>query len=694
MYSKILAAVRGEVSGARALAYVGEIVRHHRIQASPGYRAAAEWAAGAFAAAGLEHRIISFTSDGLVSYWTSPSFEEWVCEGATLDLVVPAAEARRLCDYDELKISVVQRSGPTPPGGVEAQLVVVEDPERAESYASLDVRGKLVLVRGDLERIRQLAVVRGGAAGIITDGIWEFPPIRTRMDLPDARQYSSFWWGAPGEPRCFGFVLSPRQGEWLREVARRAAADGREVRLHAEVRSRFYAGALEDVEAVLPGTGRGEVLVVAHLCHPQWSANDNASGCGAAIEAARVLAKLVKSGTLPRPARGIRFLLVPEMSGTYAFLASNEDLIPGMAAAINLDMVGENQELCGSSLLVERPPRALGSFAGDVAALILESMTQEVPNLAKTDAHALFRHSVTPFSGGSDHYILSDPTVGVPCPMLIQWPDKYYHTSEDTLDKVDPRMLARAAALTATYAYFLAAAGEREVVWLAGEMAGLFAAEAARIVRRNVTGPRLSRARAALDFARDRKAEDIYSLRRLLSSPSPAAEAAFSAATERLASTVGGVWDHAERVLASAPSGAAPGETKEAVAEDMPAAAGTGAGAALPPPPAGWEACPVDPALRPRRTFRGPLGQRQLAGRLDEASRETWLQESSAYLKSLGKEPGLVRGLATVAMYWTDGRRTLDEINRLVQLEYGVSDLTLLGKIFELLARQGHIAWN
>lgn len=684
MFTNVLAAVRGEVSGARALAYVGEIVRHHRIQASPGYRAAAEWANGAFAATGLEHRIISYPSDGMTAYWTNPSFEEWACQGATLDLVSPAGEARRLCDYDEVKISVIQRSCATPPGGVEAEIVAVDEPERAESYSSLDVRGKYVLVRGDLERIRQLAVVQRGAAGIISDTMWEFPPVRTRMDVPDARQYSSFWWGAPGEPRCFGFVLSPRQGEWLRNLIRRAEAGGQPVRLRGEVKSSFYAGAIEDVEAVLQGTGPGEVLVVAHLCHPQWSANDNASGCGAAIEAARALEKLVDSGALPRPSRSIRFLLVPEMFGTYAFLARNENLIPGIAAAINLDMVGENQEVCGSSMLVERPPRALGSFAGDVAALVLEAMAQEVPNLAKTDAYALFRHSVTPFSGGSDHYILSDPTVGVPCPMLIQWPDKYYHTSEDTLDKVDPRSLARAAVLTATYAYFMAAAGEPEVVWLAGEMAGMYGTEAARAARRTSTSAQASRTRPVLEFCRDRKHEDIDSLRRLLSGPSIAAETAISAAKERVADLTEGVLAHCERVMAAAqamtPPVVKPGQSPGA--------------AELPPAPAGWEACPVDPARRPRRTFRGPLGQRSLAAGLDDEAREVWLQQSTAYAKSLGKDPGIVRGLVTIAMYWTDGARTLEEINRLVDMEYGMSDVTLLGKIYELLARQGHIVWE
>ena len=101
----------------------------------------------------------------------------------------------------------------------------------------------------------------------------------------------------------------------------------RKVRLHAKVNSRLYSGKIENVTAVIKGRTDEEVLVVAHLCHPQHSANDNASGCGAVIEVARVLRKLVVEKRLPRPKRTIRFLLVPEMTGTYAYLATNKRLI-------------------------------------------------------------------------------------------------------------------------------------------------------------------------------------------------------------------------------------------------------------------------------------------------------------------------------------------------------------------------------
>jgi hypothetical protein len=239
VFSQALSVIRRESSGARALANVAEIVRHHRIQASPGYREAARWCGRAFQSAGLSHRIHSFPYDGARRYWTSDSFEEWNVKAAFLDLVAPQAEARRLCDFDECKISLIQRSAPTPPQGVEAELVVLDQAERPESYASLDLRGKLVLVRGDLEQARAVAVGERGAIGLLSDAA-DRP-----LDLPDARKYTSFWWGETGGLRCFGFVLSPRQGQWLRELASREAEAGRAVRLGLRRRAGGGAGALD-----------------------------------------------------------------------------------------------------------------------------------------------------------------------------------------------------------------------------------------------------------------------------------------------------------------------------------------------------------------------------------------------------------------------------------------------------------------
>jgi len=150
------------------------------------------------------------------------------------------------------------------------------------------------------------------------------------------------------------------------------------------------------------------------------------------------------------------------MTGTFAYLAQNEERIPRILAGLNLDMVGEKQELCQGPLVVEYPPQAAKSFVGDLMANVLEAVTEEAKNLSGGSSYALFKYAVTPFSGGSDHYVLSDPTVGIPSPMLIQWPDKFYHTSADTLDKVDPQMLYRVGCMSGTYAYLLANLTEQD----------------------------------------------------------------------------------------------------------------------------------------------------------------------------------------------------------------------------------------
>jgi len=45
----------------------------------------------------------------------------------------------------------------------------------------------------------------------------ELPLVRDRFDLPDARQYQSFWPADGSTHKAFGFMVSPRQGEALRK---------------------------------------------------------------------------------------------------------------------------------------------------------------------------------------------------------------------------------------------------------------------------------------------------------------------------------------------------------------------------------------------------------------------------------------------------------------------------------------------
>jgi len=70
-------------------------------------------------------------------------------------------------------------------------------------------------------------------------------------------------------------------------------------------------------------------------------------------------------------------------------------------------------------------------------------------------------------SGGSDHHEFDDSTVRVPCAMLLQWPDTFYHTSMDTIDKVSTDSLKRVGWVTALAALTLANADVEEAILLA-----------------------------------------------------------------------------------------------------------------------------------------------------------------------------------------------------------------------------------
>jgi len=439
---------------------------------------------------------------------------------------------------------------------------------------------------------------------------------------------------------------------------------------------------MEVVQGDVPGETDEVVLIVAHLCHPQPSANDNASGAAAALEAARTLNSLIRSGALPRPKRTIRFLWLPEINGMVAYLAEHEEDFDRMVAGLNLDMVGEDQEQTGSSWLLERPPDAAASFAPDLLACLrdelpgLKGMVDIAPSPTGVGGYPLYRQAEVPFSGGSDHLILSDPSVGVPTPMLIQWPDRFYHTSADTPDRTDPHSLARAAALAAAYAYWLATAGAQAATWLGYEMVARFkrsASEAAQQVVREALaqsdGSTLAQSLADLDrrlaYLLGRHRDAVHSLKRLGRVACPVDELhaeAERAANRELAWAKSFVDLRAASLGLEALPDLAPRDLTE---EEREAA-----------------------TLVPERQVTGSIPLGDYLHRLDEDTRENWrqlLKERKGWLYST---------LTTLALFWADGVRPVLEIADLVELESGQRDVALLLAYFRLLEQLGFVAFR
>src|SRR5206468_4968856 len=96
----------------------------------------------------------------------------------------------RLCDYDAEKLSLVLRSGPA---RGRFAIVAVDDGTSDADYDGIDVRGKVVLTRGAVQRVHDQAVLERGASGILSYGRRLLPPVRDAFDDPDALAYTSFW---------------------------------------------------------------------------------------------------------------------------------------------------------------------------------------------------------------------------------------------------------------------------------------------------------------------------------------------------------------------------------------------------------------------------------------------------------------------------------------------------------------------
>jgi len=698
LYRKILEKVEREASGVNAKSIVAEITRYHRIQASPGFREAAIYCREWFKENGFDSvEMLEFPGDGRQIYWSYRMPEAWAARDAELRVVLPKKFKKILCRYRDVPLSLIQRSAPTPPEGVEAKVVVLEDGTEEIDYRGKDVKGKIVLTSGDLELVKALAVDKHGAIGIITDRMPEFPPVRHRMDVGDALCYTSFWW-RKGEKKCFGFVISPKEGEHLRNIIKnlerkrilreKLEEDEREGLIaHAKVDTEFYNGTCEDVIAVMRGQELPEeVLVVAHLCHPLPSANDNASGCAVAMESARCLNKLISDGELPRPRRTISFLLVPEMTGTYAYLATHEEKIAKIIAGVNLDMVGHDQDVTKGPLLVEKTSESSPSYVNYLMARIMNDLAKDGENLGGTGKYALFKWAVTPYSGGSDHYILSDPTVGVPTPMIIHWPDLYYHTSQDTIDKVSAEELKRVVMMTSTYAYFLANAGYEECLWLANQVA----TEAKKRILDTIQDglSQLMREEKEKEEKRSKKPERIVKALREL-------EERVSYVLNR---EIGAIWSVDKiipkkekkkfktylRGLETDVKRLAKRElehTRQAV--EMYCKAKDHCELSVSRKPRMKKDEKIAATMVPRRVYRGPISMALALEKMTE-------EERVAYRKMMLKKRKFWSTL-DLAVYWTDGVRSLLEISRLVKQEAGKVDLEFLIEYFRIIGEYGLI---
>ena len=454
MIRKITRAIADKINCDRLYASVVDVASYHRIQASTGFRAAANYCNDKLNRLGVPSEILSYPANYEKMFLCSPSFQEWDIKGARCTLVEPFEWD--LADFDGDAISVIQRSCACNYMENGLEILLMDKGTSPENYQGVDFTDKLLFISEDFNNFGW--ALEKGALGFISDHV-AVSPTRSRSDMRNLRKYTSFWKKSENDIMAFGYVITPQMGDKLRKACYDCAKEGKLPKAKCFVDASFYDGALENVSAVLPGTSGKEILITAHLCHPRASANDNASGVAAGIEALNVINMMIKEGKLKPLTHSIRLLLIPEFAGTYAYFdAIGEDKKKALAG-INLDMVGGKQNGLYGPLTLTSLPYSTPSFVSNLPNLVLDELKKDADAL---DGHKvpMFNSTVAEFTGGSDHVVLSDPTIGVPAPMLGQFPDFNYHTNGDTPDVVDPYILHKSCAIAASYAYILATLDE------------------------------------------------------------------------------------------------------------------------------------------------------------------------------------------------------------------------------------------
>jgi len=378
------------------------------------------------------------------------------------------------------------------------------------------VEGKIAVTEGSLGQVYNIACNQKGALGVVSIAMSR--PYFDPLQMPWAQigggrggQRGGQRGGEPagpppagGQPPAaqqppakpaaqtpppapkFAFQVPVREGDFLKS---RLMANEK-ITVHAVVASKQEKYENHNTIAFIPGTdpNAGEVILSAHLFEGmvKQGANDNNSGSATILEVARTLTTLIGDGRLPKPKRGIRFIWGPEISGIGIWVKANKAIMDRTLCNINMDMVGESLSKNQAFFCLMRTTFGNPHYINDVMEnyyrYVGEGNRERIQNrgdfykvpvriVAPFGADEPFYYSIETNYGASDHVVFNDWGVKVPGIMMIAWPDRWYHTTEDLPDKSDATQLKRVAAIGAAGAYTVANADDAMAMKIASEIA-------------------------------------------------------------------------------------------------------------------------------------------------------------------------------------------------------------------------------
>jgi len=368
---------------------------------------------------------------GLPKVWSEPvTVPRWIRGGASGEIVAPWPQPMTLL--------ALGGSTGTPPEGIEAEVVAVENLAALETMPDEAVRGKIVFFTQRMRRtpdgagygeavpIRGRGPAAAGKRGAVAVLIRSVATDTDRFPHTGGTRYEE------GGPRIPAAALAVPDAELLE----RQLASGQAVRFRLALGARLEGEAESaNVLAEIPGTEKPDeiVLLVAH--RDSWDLGTGAQDNGTGVALTLAAARLIAAAGAPR--RTVRVLLTANeefgLSGARAYAEAHTAELPRHVLAIEMDS-GAGRALH----LMTRFAPTDAAAAGELATLL-------APLGIVPDAE--------PASGGAD-LIPIRPT-GVPLVDLDQDRSLYFdihHTENDTLDKIDPANLRQLAAALVTVA--------------------------------------------------------------------------------------------------------------------------------------------------------------------------------------------------------------------------------------------------
>ncbi|MGJ8658306.1 MAG: M28 family metallopeptidase [Cellulophaga fucicola] len=346
----------------------------------------------------------------------------------------------------------------TPENGVTAEVIYIDDISKLKDT---DVKGKIVFVETSPARVFNTAIVKGGAAGILS---YNNPSYLQPEKNTTSIQFRSI--PQNEEAKGWAIALSYAAKEKLKKRLQKE-----KVIVTANIKTKIYPSTELTLVADIKGAVNPEQRLVysAHVQEP--GANDNATGVGVALEMATITAKLIKEGKL-NPKRTLTFLWGDEIVSTRRYVQEDKIRAKNIKWGISLDMVGENTAITGGSFLIEKmpDPSAIWTRGNDKhtewggSVLSLEQMKPHYLNdfvlkiFKEQGKRANWEVNTNPYEGGSDH----TPFLAADIPGVLFWhfTDQFYHTDNDRLDKVSKNTLKNVGTAALISAYKLLNADE------------------------------------------------------------------------------------------------------------------------------------------------------------------------------------------------------------------------------------------